>query len=80
MLESITTFITNDVRSHEDHRCAMILYVALYDESRVLRNEYWTDYTKREEQQRLIRKCADTFLDGWSVFMSPVTRYGEVPA
>jgi hypothetical protein len=58
----------------------MILYVAFYDESLVLRNEYWVDYTKRDEVRCLIKRCADAFADGWSVFTSPVTRFGEVPA
>lgn len=56
------------------------IYVAFYDEELKLRNEYWMDYTKRDERRCLGMRCEDAFADGWSVFTSPVTQYGEIPS
>lgn len=58
----------------------MIIYVAFYDESLVLRNEYWMDHTKADERKCLGMRCADAFADGWSVFTSPVSAYGVIPS
>lgn len=58
----------------------MIIYVAFYDESLVLRNEYWMDHSKADERRCLGMRCADAFNDGWSVFTSPVPAYGVIPS